>query len=70
MTVTETLAALRRPDELYDLLDPDVMWYSTDVDSNCTCNDKDEAVACIERLRWRSDEKRAYMAARLRTKAI
>ena len=29
-----TLAAMRRPEELYDLLDPDVMWYSDDVDSN------------------------------------
>ena len=48
-SVAATLAELRRPEELYDLLDPDVMWYSTDVDSSCTCNDKDEAVACIER---------------------
>jgi hypothetical protein len=47
--VADVLTALRRPEELYDLLDPDVMWYSTDIDSNCTCNDKDEAVACIER---------------------
>lgn len=44
-----TLAALSRPDELYELLDPDVMWYSADVDSNFTCNGKDDAVACIER---------------------
>jgi hypothetical protein len=44
-----TLAALRRPEELYELLDPDVMWYSTEVDSNFTCNDKDDVVACIER---------------------
>ena len=38
------------------LLDPDVMWYSSDLDSNCTCNDKDDAVACIERNleAWRS----------------
>jgi hypothetical protein len=48
-SVAATLAGLRRPEELYELLDPDVMWYSADVDSNCTCNDKDEAVACIER---------------------
>ena len=48
-SVAATLAGLRRPEELYDLLDPDVMWYSTDVDSNCTCNDKEDAVACIER---------------------
>jgi hypothetical protein len=47
--VVETLAALRRPEDLYDLLDPDVMWYSADVDSNCTCNDKDDVIACIER---------------------
>jgi len=45
----ETLAALRRPEELYELLDPDVMWYSSDVDSNSTCNDKDDVIACIER---------------------
>jgi hypothetical protein len=44
-----TLAAVRRPDELYDLLDPDVMWYSDDVDSNRTCNDKDDVIACVER---------------------
>jgi len=25
------------------------MWYSTDVDSSMTCNDADDAVACIER---------------------
>ena len=43
------LAALRRPEELYDLLDPDVMWYSDDVDSNRTCNDRDDVVACVER---------------------
>ena len=48
-SVTATLAGLRGPEELYDLLDPDVMWYSADVDSNCTCNDKEDAVACIER---------------------
>jgi hypothetical protein len=45
----ETLAGLRRPEELYELLDPDVMWYSDDVDSNRTCNDRDDVVACIER---------------------
>ena len=49
MTMGEVVTALRRPDELYDLLDPEVMWYSTGVDSNCTCNDKDDVVACIER---------------------
>ena len=49
MTIGEVVTTLRRPEELYDLLDPEVMWYSTDVDSNCTCNDKDDVVACIER---------------------
>jgi hypothetical protein len=44
-----SLAALRRPEELYDLLDPDVMWYSDGVDSNRTCNDQDDVIACIER---------------------
>jgi hypothetical protein len=44
-----TLAAVRSPEELYELLDPDVMWYSDDVDSNRTCNDRDDVVACIER---------------------
>ena len=44
-----TIATLRRPEELYDLLDPDVMWYSDDVDSNRTCNDRDDVVACVER---------------------
>ena len=44
-----TLAAMRRPEELYDLLDPDVMWYSDDVDSNRTCNDRDDVIACVER---------------------
>jgi len=49
MANAATLAALRRPQELYELLDPDVMWYSSEVDSNCTCNDRDEVIACIER---------------------
>jgi hypothetical protein len=44
-----TLAAMRRPEQLYDLLDPDVMWYSDDVDSNRTCNDRDDVIACVER---------------------
>jgi hypothetical protein len=44
-----TVAAVRTPDELYALLDPDVMWYSADVDSSCTCNGIDDAIACIER---------------------
>jgi len=49
LSIAEPIAAVRTPEELYELLDPDVMWYSTEVDSHCTCNDKDEAVACIER---------------------
>jgi len=47
--LADTLAALRHPEELYELLDPDVMWYSANVDSNCTCNDRDDVIACIER---------------------
>ena len=50
--VTDILAAVeavRMPEELYELFDPDVMWYSTDVDSNETCNDREDAIACIER---------------------
>lgn len=47
--LADTLTGLRRPEELYELLDPDVMWYSADVDSNCTCNDRDDVIACIER---------------------
>jgi len=47
--LADTLTALRRPEELYELLDPDVMWYSTEVDSSMTCNGADDAVACIER---------------------
>jgi ketosteroid isomerase-like protein len=43
------VAALSTVAELCELLDPDVMWYSADVDSNVTCNGRDEAVACIER---------------------
>lgn len=49
MTIGEVVTALRRPEELYDLLDPEVMWYSTGVNSNYTCNDKDDVVTCIER---------------------
>jgi hypothetical protein len=26
-----------------------VLWYSTHIDSNCTCNGIDDVVACIER---------------------
>ena len=49
MSLAETVAGVRTPDELYGLLDPDVMWYSADVDSSCTCNGIDDAIACIER---------------------
>lgn len=49
MSVSEQVTALRTPEELYELLDPDVMWYSSDVDSNCTCNDRDDVIACIQR---------------------
>jgi hypothetical protein len=47
MTAGTSVAALTEPEELYDLLDPDVMWYSVDLDSNVTCNGKDSVVACI-----------------------
>jgi ketosteroid isomerase-like protein len=43
------VGAVRTPEELYELLDPDVMWYSADVNSNYTCNDRDDAIACVER---------------------
>jgi hypothetical protein len=49
MSLGSEVAALTAPEQLYDLLDPDVMWYSADVNSNDTCNGKDDAVACIER---------------------
>jgi hypothetical protein len=45
----ESITAVRTPEELYELLDPDVMWYSADVNSNYTCNNKEDAIACIER---------------------
>jgi len=41
--------ALATPEQLYELLDPDVMWYSSDVNSNYTCNDREDAIGCIER---------------------
>jgi hypothetical protein len=47
--LADSVTALQTPEQLYDLLDPEVMWYSADVNSNLTCNDKDDAVACIER---------------------
>ena len=49
MSIADQIAAVRTPEELYELLDPDVMWYSTNVDSNYTCNDRDDVIACIER---------------------
>jgi hypothetical protein len=49
LSVADQVAAVRTPEELYELLDPDVMWYSTNVDSNYTCNDRDDVIACIER---------------------
>ena len=47
--IVGAVEALRTPGQLYELLDPDVMWYSSDVDSNYTCNDREDAIACIER---------------------
>jgi hypothetical protein len=47
--IAKTIADLRTPEELYELLDPDVMWYSTDLNSNVTCNCSDDVVACIQR---------------------
>src|SRR5439155_23032884 len=49
MTTGQMLASLTKPEELYELLDPDVMWYSASVDSNDTCNSADDVIACIER---------------------
>ena len=49
MSLGAEVAALTALGQLYDLLDPDVMWYSAEVDSNLTCNGKDDAVACVER---------------------
>ncbi len=49
MSLRDTVAGVSTPEQLYELLDPDVMWYSVDVDSRCTCNGIDDAVACIER---------------------
>jgi len=48
LSASGQVTALRTPEELYELLDPDVMWYSSDIDSNCTCNDRDDVIACIE----------------------
>ena len=53
MSNVDAITAVRTPDELYALLDPEVMWYSSDVNSNFTCNDREDVVACIERnLEW------------------
>jgi hypothetical protein len=49
LNLADRIAALRTPEELYELLDPDVMWYSTDVNSDYTCNDREDVIACIER---------------------
>ncbi|HEY3922385.1 MAG TPA: hypothetical protein VGL76_09755 [Gaiellaceae bacterium] len=49
MTPAQSIEDVRMPEELFDLLDPDVLWYSSEVDSNYTCNDKDDVIACIER---------------------
>jgi ketosteroid isomerase-like protein len=49
VSAADQVAALSAVAELCELLDPDVMRYSADVDSNVTCNGRDEAVACIER---------------------
>jgi hypothetical protein len=49
VSLADTVAALTTPEQLVDLLDADVMWYSADVDSSCTCNCMEDAVACIER---------------------
>jgi hypothetical protein len=49
MSDGSTVAALTESEQLYDLLDPDVMWYSVGVDSNYTCNGSDDAIACIQR---------------------
>jgi hypothetical protein len=49
VSLGETIVAVTTAEELYELLDPDVMWYSTDVNSNYTRNAAEDAVACIER---------------------
>jgi hypothetical protein len=49
VSVVEQIASVRTPEELYALVDPDVTWYSADVDSNLTCNDREDVIACIER---------------------
>jgi hypothetical protein len=38
-TLACTVTSLSTPQQLYDLLDPDVMWYSVGVSSSFTCND-------------------------------
>jgi hypothetical protein len=48
VNVGAVVASLTEPEQLYELLDPDVMWYSADVNSNFTCNGAEDAIACIE----------------------
>ena len=65
LTIAEQIAAVRTPEELYELLDPDVMWYSTEVDSNYTCNDREDVIACIERnIAWGLTGRFEVIAAR------
>jgi hypothetical protein len=47
--IRAAVEAVRTPEELYELLDPEAMWYSADVNSNYTCNDREDVIACIER---------------------
>jgi hypothetical protein len=49
LSIAALISNVRTAEEVYDLLDPDVMWYSVDVDSNYTCNDREDVIACIER---------------------
>jgi hypothetical protein len=49
VTAADLVQTLTSRDALCSAVDPDVTWYSADVDSNLTCNDRDEAVACVER---------------------
>jgi len=49
VTAGAAIAAVRTPEELSALLDPDVMWYSVDVDSNVTCNSQEDVEACVRR---------------------
>jgi hypothetical protein len=42
------VAGLTSREELYELLDPDVLWYSVDLDSSSTCS-CDDVIETIER---------------------